>query len=172
MVTPLIRGSQLQRPFPARPSYMTRLVSARTVRLKGDKEQDWLLAGRSRRHRPPGPTAVLWESSVEGSASAQTLLSIIHPLRPGHLSALRTFPSPQNVPARRCCCYTELSFPGSDLEQGANPHLSQREHLAPPEAESESEEDVGWVTWASVEGTGPGHNEKTFQRLGFGRSNE
>lgn len=92
--------------------------------------------------------------SVEGSARAQTLLSIIHPLHPEHLSALRTFPSPQNVPARRCCCYTELTFPGSDLEQGANPHLSQWEHLAPPEAESESEEDVGRVMWANGRGWG------------------
>lgn len=35
-----------------------------------------------------------------------------------------------------------------------------------------SEEDVGWVMWASVEGMEPGHSDKTFQRLGFGHSNE
>lgn len=67
---------------------------------------------------------------------------------------------------------TELTFPGLNLERGANLHLSRQEHLEPTEAEREGEEDFGWVMWACVGGMGPGHRGKTLQRLWFGRSSE
>ena len=65
--------------------------------------------------------------------------------------------------------YIELSMPGSDLEQRTHLLLAQLEHLEPPEAEGDGEEDSGWVMGgASGEGKGRGHTEQSFPRLELG----
>ena len=45
--------------------------------------------------------------------------------------------------------------------------LAQLELLEPSEAETEGEEDLGWVMWVCVEGVGLGQLEESLQMLGL-----
>ncbi|XP_073649796.1 uncharacterized protein [Tursiops truncatus] len=51
--------------------------------------------------------------------------------------------------------YTELSMPGSDLEQQARLLLAQLEYLEPPEAEGDGEGDSGWHLTARLPAAAP-----------------
>eukprot|EP00069_Balaena_mysticetus_P005370 bmy_04768T0 len=64
--------------------------------------------------------------------------------------------------------YMELSMPGSDLEQQAHLLLAQLEHLEPPEAEGDGEEDSGWVMGGEWGGEGAGPHRTGLPEAGTG----
>ena len=82
-----------------------------------------------------------------------------HLLHSGHLAGqyLEDFFQPPDILClKTLLAYLGLNMPGLDPEHHALLLLSQLELLEPTEAETEGEEDLGWVMWVCVEGMGLG----------------
>ncbi|KAF5927211.1 hypothetical protein HPG69_017686 [Diceros bicornis minor] len=142
-----------------------RPVSARMAILEEEKSGTHLCTTRSRRYKSPGPHrgALGGQCRRKGQSSDPAV----------HLSILRTiscilgtwqdqysedvFQSPEFPCLKMLLAYLGLSMPGS------------LEHLEATQAETEGEEDLGWVMWVcGGDGAGPHRAEPPDPGLGPG----